>query len=58
MYRITEESVQDNKEQKNGEDKKAPSPPQRAESQDAIPIKSLWVTMVVDKECFNNLLIL
>ena len=41
VYRITEESVGDEKEQKESEEnKKVPSPPQRSESQDAIPIKS------------------
>lgn len=40
-YRITEDSVQDEKEQKELEEtKKVPSPPQRSESQDAVPIKT------------------
>ena len=40
VYRITEEVVGDEKEQKESEEiKKVPSPPQRSESQDAIPIK-------------------
>ena len=48
VYRIVEESVGNGKELSEPEkSKETPSPPQRSESQDAIPIKLSYVTIIV-----------
>jgi len=44
-YRLAEDSVQEQKESE--ENNKVPFPPQRSASQDAIPIKTLWVAAAV-----------